>query len=439
MRLELADFPVRDIRFARQTRYDSGILEIDKDELLTLALADRRIASADLDFALPKEQTRIVNVRDAVEPRVKVSGPGCVFPGILGPVETVGEGRTNRLSGTAVICSAQYQPTIKTGVGSGSTGIVDMWGPASLLTPLGSIINIVLTLRLTDDVSELDAHSAIQLAECRVAQRLAQTTKDRTTENVEVFELFQADPSLPRVVYILSIVSYRISVHQPHSVVALYGLPVEESLPTLIHPNEVLDGALTTDARKGRSSSCSSTWGFLNHPVVLGLLREHGKRLNFLGVILQRTRFVTESAKRVSAETTSQMARMLGAEGAITTRTTPSGNNMVEVMLTLEACERKGIKTVALGPEWSGKDGSEPPLVFHLAEADAIVSTGSMDRTITVPAAAKVIGLLNGQDTALVACEKPQSPWSEMVLDDRRHIVEGLDWWGQMNYTCKAY
>ena len=93
MRLELVSFPVREVKFGKQTAYKEGVLEIDKEELVALVLQDKKIASADLDVAFPGDQTRITFIRGVVEPRVKVSGPGCVFPGILGPVETVGEGR----------------------------------------------------------------------------------------------------------------------------------------------------------------------------------------------------------------------------------------------------------------------------------------------------------------------------------------------------------
>ena len=437
MKLELADFPVRNVRLGTRTGYANGVLSFDKEELLKLVLNDKRIASADLDVAFPDEQTRIVNVRDVVEPRVKVSGRGCVFPGILGPVETVGEGRTHRLSGVTVIASGQYRQTIPSGTAAGNTGIVDMWGPASRLTPLGSTLNIVLILKLIDGVSERDAHSAFQMAEFRVAQRLAETIKDKTPESTEVFELFKVDPSLPRVVYIFSFITFRVGMHQAHSSVELYGLPVEDSLPTFIHPNELLDGALTRDSRRGTSSR-ESTWGLMNNSILLTLYREHGKRLNFLGVILQRTRFLSEFGKHVTAEVTSQMARLLGADGAVTSRTSPSGNNMVEVMLTLKACERKGVKTVMVGPEWGGREGTEPPLAFHLPEADAIVSTCSLDRKVKMPAPAKVIGLINHQFITINGGESV-SPWSELLLDGRLGITEGLDWFGRMNYACKVY
>jgi len=440
MKLELADFPVKDVRFGKQTNYDNGILEINKEEIEALILNDKRIESADLDVALPGEQTRIVNIRDVVEPRVKVSGPGCVFPGILGPIETVGEGRTHRLSGTTIMASAEYRPTIPTGGGAQTTGIVDMWGPGASKTPFGSTINIVPIFKLRDEVTELEAHSAIQLAECRVAQRLAETTKSRTAENIEVFELSKVDPSLPRVVYILSFITYaEHGSTQPHSGVAFYGLSVRESLPTLVHPNELFDGALTTDARRGAGIR-PQTWSYMNNPVVLSLYREHGKRLNFLGVILQRTRFVTEFGKRVTAACTSQMARLLRADGAVITRTSPSGNNMEDVMLTVQACERKGVKTVYLGPEWGGKDGLELPLVFYVPEATAMVSTGSMDRPLKLPAPAKVIGVREGQLITIGAARsQPLSPWDKLRLDSPDNLCEGNDYFGVMNYTCRAY
>jgi len=67
MRLELATFPVKDVRFSNQTSYNYGVLEIDREELVALILEDKRVASASLDVAFPGEKTRLVNVRDAVE------------------------------------------------------------------------------------------------------------------------------------------------------------------------------------------------------------------------------------------------------------------------------------------------------------------------------------------------------------------------------------
>lgn len=435
MRLELANFPVNDVRIDGKTGYDRGVLEINKEELLALALQDEKITSADLEVAFPREQTRIVRVRDVVEPRVKVSGLGCVFPGILGPVETVGQGRTNRLSRVTVMTSAEYKRTILEGTAAGRTGFVDMWGPAAELTPFGSSINIVLMLEVKNGVSELEAHAVIQLAEFRIAQRLAETTRELAAEDVEVFELVETDPSLPRVVYILGC---RTAWHEPHSGVAFYGLPIRESLPTLVHPNEFLDGAVTSDARRGGKGTFPCSWVWMNHPIVLRLLREHGKRLNFLGVILQRTRFESDFGKQVTAACASQMARLLKADGALITRIGPSGNNFIDVMLTVQACERKGVKTVLLTPEWGGHDGTELPLVFYVPEATAMVTTGSLDHMVTFPAPGKVIGVGDTEIVELTAGDPPISPWSSFV-GDKGYLQDGIDWWGGTRRTCRVF
>lgn len=434
MNLELATYPVTKVRWSDRTAYRDGHLQIDKQELLSIVLDDKKIVSADLDIALPGEETRIVNVRDVVEPRIKVAGSGCVFPGILGPVDAVGNGRTHRLSGMAVVVSATYRPTILSGTAAGNSSIIDMWGPLARATPFGSTINVVLTIKLLDGVTELEAHAAIQLAEFKVARRLAETTRELATGETEVFGIGDVDPSLPRVVYIDSFLT---NWHAPHSLVAYYGLPIRESLPTYIHPNEYLDGALTKDTRIG-SGEYTYTWEWLNKGIVYRLLREHGKRVNLLGVILQRTRFEAEHGKQVTALCAAQMAKLLKAEGAIVTRTVMSGANLVDVMLTVQACEQKGLKTVFLTPEWGGRDGTEPPFVFTVPEADAIVSTGSTDREYRLPVPKKLIGINKGELVQLYAGDQWLSPADELTLDDTC-LTGTTDWWGAGKYTRVQY
>ncbi len=436
MKLALATFPVNDVNFSTRTSYSNGSLEIDKEELIELILEDKRVASADLDVAFPGEKTRIVRARDAVEPRIKVSGPGCVFPGILGPVETVGQGKTHRLSGVAVVPSAKYNATILTGTAAQHSGIVDMWGPGAQLTPFGSTINVVPVYELVDGVNELEAHAAIQLAEFKVARRLAETTKDMILpEKEELFELVEVDPSLPRVVYISTCLTMW---HEPHSSVALYGLPIRESFPTFVHPNELLDGVLTQDARRGGGVR-PTTWGWMNPPVVFELFKEHGKRLNFLGVIVQRTRFETEFGKKVTAACTSQMAKLLGADGIILTKFSASGNNVVDVMLTVQACAQKGMKVVFLTSEWGGKNGTEPPLPFYVPEAIAMVSTGSYEREVKLPIPDKVIGAEVDEQVQLYSEEEPFSPWGEITLPTSLWFTGGGDWFGHLKLTCLEY
>ena len=48
MRLELGSFPVKDIVFGRETRYDAGQLTVDRDAVLAAVRQDPRIATAEL-------------------------------------------------------------------------------------------------------------------------------------------------------------------------------------------------------------------------------------------------------------------------------------------------------------------------------------------------------------------------------------------------------
>ena len=149
MRLDLAEFSVKEIRLGKQFRYHRRILEVDQQALVDLVLDDRRIEETSLAVVHPGEKVRVTGIRDIVEPRVKVHSPGQVFPGTLNPVEHVGEGRTHRLSGMAVIATAAYEGTPQTPLAEelAETGNLD--NPAARLyligpDPLETLLDTVL-------------------------------------------------------------------------------------------------------------------------------------------------------------------------------------------------------------------------------------------------------------------------------------------------------
>ena len=82
MKLELASFYVKDIQFCEKTEFRDGILKVNKQELIELLLCDNRLKDVELDIARPGEETRIIPVKDVIEPRIKASG-NSVFPGFL--------------------------------------------------------------------------------------------------------------------------------------------------------------------------------------------------------------------------------------------------------------------------------------------------------------------------------------------------------------------
>ena len=107
-RLEVATFPVRELREGDVFGWNDGLLTINRAELLDLSLQDSRVAWASVELARPGESVRIVNVYDVWQPMIKVSGPGSTYPAISGrECTTAGRGRTHRLTGIGVLeCSA---------------------------------------------------------------------------------------------------------------------------------------------------------------------------------------------------------------------------------------------------------------------------------------------------------------------------------------------
>ena len=103
MRLEIGKIFITDMQFSNETKVKDGVLYISKEEVLEVIGTDERIKNIDLEIAKPGDKTRIIPVKDVIEPRVKVEGNGGIFPGFISKVDTVGSGKTNVLKGAAVV------------------------------------------------------------------------------------------------------------------------------------------------------------------------------------------------------------------------------------------------------------------------------------------------------------------------------------------------
>ena len=369
MRLEIGTFPVREVRFGSQTRWSDGVLEINREELLEEVRGDRRIQKVELDLARPGESVRIWPVRDVVEPRVKVEGPGVVYPGICGrPITTVGQGRTHRLSGICVV-EVSDTPWHEAG-GDPLILFLDMSGPWAEVMPYTSLLNLCVVVEADPGLGVDARNDAVHKAVLTVSDRLAAATLDLDPPERETFELDQVDPSLPGLVYIQCLHSPQAMSGSPTTFcTASYGL-TQLTPPWLFHPNEILDGAVTGPYR----TAFATSWTVANNPALLEIYRRHGVDFNFLGVITTRTEWTTQHEKQLTANQTAKLAKMMGAEGALVTWDA-GGNEFIEVIRTVQACEQEGIKTVFLTSE-DDPTGSAPTMLEPVPEADAIVSTG---------------------------------------------------------------
>jgi len=136
VRLEVGNILINDIQFGDRTEVKAGVLFVNREELAQVTGDDDRIASVEIYLAKPGEEIRIIPVKDVIEPRIKVSGKGGIFPGLISKVDTVGEGRTHVLKGAAVVTTGRI-------VGF-QEGLIDMAGPGAEYTPFSKTMNVVL-------------------------------------------------------------------------------------------------------------------------------------------------------------------------------------------------------------------------------------------------------------------------------------------------------
>jgi Glycine/sarcosine/betaine reductase component B subunits len=435
MKLEVGEFPVKRIVLGRKFSYRDETLELDEPALLELVAEDPRLCEPSLAVASPGEDMRITGIRDIVEPRCKVAGGGTVFPGILGPVADAGEGRTHRLSGMTVVATAAYEGTIRAGTTVQRSALLDMSGPGAQFSRFSAYTHLILSFRIAPGLSELDAHHVIQGAELRLAARIADITTALTPKSAICYDLTVRKSELPNVLLIQGCIT---DPQHFHSGVGYYGMSLRESLATIVHPNEIFDGAITVDTTRSGRGYYPTTWDWQNHPLVLSLCAEHGRRLNFLGVILQRIRFETAHGKEVGAHNAARLARAMGADGALVTWI-GGGNAFVDVMLTVSACEQRGIKTTLVTYENGGKQGTDSPVLFYTSEARGIVSTGTLDRPLSLPVVEKVIGSYDEIKVVTAPGATPTAARSALDLEARDLLIGGADLWGQECWTCMEY
>jgi glycine reductase complex component B subunit alpha and beta len=384
MKLRLESYQVTALRFGAQTAFQDGMLTINAEEIGELARDYTFIADVEVESVSPGDEARIIHVLDALEPRVKVGGDTVAFPGFLGPARTVGDGVTRRLSGLAVLESAQL-PEPTGGILEVNEGIIDMSGPGAALCACSNTHNVVLLFTPQPGATNQAFEAAIRLGALRVSRRLAETLLDAgAPDKVETFELGSADPGLPRVAYVDQVQQQGFLVQT-----FLYGQSVESLVPTILHPNEYFDGAIVSG--NYRSMMKVPTWLRLNHPVIRALYRHHRRDLNFVGVILCRGHHNDHQSKERNGYMVANVARLLGVQGVLMTLE-GTGNTWIDFMQSVKALERSGVRTVQIVHELGGVEGKDWPIVDYTPEADAIVTGGGADRRFALPAMKRVVG-----------------------------------------------
>lgn len=389
MRLEIGNFYVKDIVFGDKLSFANGVLTINKEEALEFIKQDDRITEAELYIAKPGDKIRMCPVKEAIEPRVRKDGRS-IFPGYVGELKPAGEGVVHALKDCSLLVVGRHW-------GGFQDGVIDMSGEGQKYTLFGELKNIVLvadTNEVFEQREQQKKNDALRRAGHKLAEFIANAVKDLQPEETEVYELDSvikrsADvQKLPAVVYVMQPQSQMEEIGYNDLV---YGWDMNRMVPTFMHPNEVLDGAVVSGSFMPVSSKWS-TYDFQNCPNIKALYKEHGKTINFLGVIMSNLNVALEQKER-AAQFVAQIAKSLGADGAVVAEE-GYGNPDADFIACYVALEDAGIKTVGVTNEATGRDGQSQPLVTLDEKCNAIVSCGNVSELIELPPMETVLGEL---------------------------------------------
>jgi glycine reductase len=372
-----------------------------------MILENEKIADVQLDVAKPGESTRITPVKDVIQPRVKVEGPGGVFPGVISKVDTVGSGKTYALEGMGVVTAGKI-------VGF-QEGIIDMCGEGAKYTPFSQLNNLVLCVEPVEGTLQHAYEKAVRIAGLKAATYLGKLARDieaeevRTYETPSITEGIRLYPDLPRVGYVLMLQSQGL-LHDTY----VYGVDAKQSLTTMLYPTETMDGAIISG---NCVSACdkNTTYHHLNNPVIEDLYARHGKDLNFVGVIITNENVYLADKER-SSDWSAKLCEYLGLDGAIISQE-GFGNPDTDLIMNCKKIEAKGVKTVIITDEYAGQDGASQSLADADVAANACVTGGNANTVIHLPKMDKVIGHIEFVD-------KIAGGWSGSLQEDGSIIAE---------------
>ena len=388
MRLEIGKIFIKDVIFDKETKIENNTLFINKEEIIKYLNNNEKIKSIDIDIAKPGDSIRIMPVKDVIEPRVKVEGKGGVFPGIISSVETVGEGKTNVLSGCAVVTTGRI-------VGF-QEGIIDMDGIGAKYTPFSKLNNIVISVEPIENIKQHEHEKLVRMIGFEAASYIAKLGENSKIDKTEIYETkpllegIKEYPNLPKVGYVYMLQTQGL-LHDTF----VYGVDAKNIVPTILYPTEIMDGAIISG---NCVSACDKnpTYVHMNNAIIEELYKQHGKEINFVGVIITNENVYLADKER-SSNWTAKLVEFLGLDGVIISQE-GFGNPDTDLIMNCKKIELKNIKTVIVTDEYAGRDGMSQSLADAHISANAVVTGGNANEIIHLPKMDKVIGLAQTAD-----------------------------------------
>lgn len=380
MKLTCETITVKDVIFGDQTIFNDGVLTINKNDILDMISSEVVFKNIEVQIVRPDENARIVNIVDYLEPSCKISG-GTDWPGVIGEYQIAGNGTTRRLKGVCVtMCNTNKNWDRR------RLAILEMQG-FEKFSPMGKFFHIVITPESLDDtVSLTDYAEALRRIGCKIGVMMARATLHVEAESIEVFDNTEINPNLPNVAYYYQVYSKQYDAGGCREKM-FYGNDIGDTLPLLVQPTEIIDGAISAVG----TYRAMETFSIQNHPIIYELLRRHGKDLNFVGVIIGVVSVEATRRRLAAAMVANMMKEVLHADGAVFTKNMGGAGN-IDMSAAASECEKLGIKTTLLVQILNADSNLATEVLFDDRRLDALVQCGVYFEKLFLPPIEKIYG-----------------------------------------------
>lgn len=380
MRLTVEHIHVNDVKFSTKTMIENHTMYINKDDIMAFVNREPVFHTAKIDIVYPGESCRIINVVDVVQPRCKVSD-NIDWPGVLSDeCEVAGSGITRAIDGMGIVLCQNNT------YWSRKWGSFDMFGEVAERNPYAKMPELVIEPMADEDADFREYREAIRRVGYKISVLLAQISLSVPAEYTEELNNEEHNPELPNIAYCYQIYSKQYDTRNYREPM-VYGNAVPDTLPLIMQPTEVMDGAISQCG----GFRCVTTYEVQNHPVIMELMRRHGKELNFVGVIITVTSVEAKHRCLVSKLAASLMKETLHADGMIVTKGVGGASTLCVGAIASE-CEKLGIRAVPIIQLLNGKSNLEAECLISESNVDSIVCSGTYYHNFTLPPVEKLLG-----------------------------------------------
>lgn len=429
MKLEIKTIKIGQLQPGSETSVKDHVLTVNTEELREHLLTDKRISSVEVHLIYPGDKTRVLNVQDVVQPRAKTEEQYPDFPGWVDGPKIAGSGTTVALEGVHVVISNASTKRIE-------SGILDMAGPMMKLSKFSNTPNVCIVSHIADGVEEREFEDAVKKAGFKAAVYLAQAAATEPADKIETFEMemFHSEyPDLPRIAYIFQSFSPQFD-YLAESDKTFYGRALTGTLPIVVHPNELIDGALVGwNAMKSINTAACQ-----NNAIIKELYKNHGKNLDFAGVILASANTDADNRNRNCQIVASMAKNILNADGVVISKIL-GGMPHLDISSMGVACEKLGIKTCVASTPLTAKGTLGDTILFNDEELNLIIAgSAPFERTVIDFEAETFIG--GNEDTLIYSSEMIKQRAGDKRLNIEQYLLSGVhDDTGSLKIIVKEF